>query len=92
MVHDQGVGGDGRGIAGLDELCFHLAKMHKGVAPAAGHGTTVLYRAAAGVFGTEPILEPLDGLIQIVYEIANVLNLVKHGVSFACLVSDAIAR
>ena len=78
MVHDQRVFGDVTGVAGLDELRFHLAEMHKGVAPAAGHGTTALHRATTGVFGPEPVLEPRDGLVQIVYQIANVLNLVKH--------------
>ena len=92
MVHDQRVFGDITGVAGLDEFHFHLAKMHKGVAPAVRHGTTALHRATTGVRGPEPLLEPLDGLVQVSYQVANVLNLIKHHLSFAYRVYDANVR
>jgi hypothetical protein len=92
MVHDQRVFGNIAGVAGLDELRFHLAEMHKGVAPAAGHGTTAAHQATTGVRGPESLLKPLNGLVQVSYQVANVLNLVKHHLSFACRVYDANVR
>jgi hypothetical protein len=86
MVHDQCVFGEVAGVAGLDELRFHLSEMHKGVAPAAGHGTTAPHCTATGVRGPESLLEPRNGLVQVGYQISNVLNLVKHHLSFACRV------
>jgi hypothetical protein len=83
MVHDQRVLRHVAGITGLDNLRFHLAEMHKDIAPAAGHGTTALHRTTTGVLGSEPVLKPRNGLIQIGYHIANVLNLVKHALSSA---------
>ena len=76
----------------LDEFRFHLSEMHKGVASAAGHGTTATYQATTGVRGPEPLLEPRYGLAQVGYQISNVLNLVKHHLSFAYRVYDANVR
>src|SRR5262249_15006663 len=84
MVHDERVLRNVAGVTGLDEPRFHRAKMHKAVAPAAGHGTTALYRTTPGVRGPEPVLKPRHGLVQVGYHIANVLNLVKHALSSAC--------
>jgi hypothetical protein len=64
----------------------------KGVAPAAGDGTTALHRAAAGIRGPEASLEPRHGLILVGYQVSNVLNLVKYHLSFACKVYDANVR
>src|SRR5262245_34735783 len=66
--------------------------MHESVAPAARHGPTALHRATTGVRGPEPLPEPLDGLVQIRSQVANVLNLVKHRLSFACRVYGANVR
>src|SRR5262245_60230629 len=89
MVHDQYVFGEAAGVAGLDELRFYLSEMHKGVTPAAGHGTTASHHTATGVRSSESLLEPRDSLVQVGYQVANVLNLVKHHLSFACRVYDA---
>jgi hypothetical protein len=79
-------------VHNLDDLHLHLPEMHKGIAPAAGHGTTAPHRATTGVLSPEPVLEPIDGFVQVVYQVSNVLNLVKHHLSFACIVSDATGR
>src|SRR5262249_10541504 len=92
MVHNQRVLRDVAGVAGLNELRFYLAEMHKGIAPTAGDRTTTVHRATTGVCGPEPVLEPRDGLVQVSYQVANVLNLVKHTLSFTCRVYDANVR
>jgi hypothetical protein len=76
----------GARVLGLDKLYLHLTEVQKGVAPAPPG------RAAAGVRGPEASLEPHHGLIQVGYQVSNVLNLVKHHLPFACKVYDANVR
>src|SRR6516225_10524491 len=69
MVHDERVVRHVAGVTGLDELRFHLAEMHKDVAPTAGHDATALHGATTGILGPKPVLKPRNGLVQVGYHI-----------------------